>query len=291
MPLTINFLPGFPVPIMPGRVYESVTGFFIQDEGYDSSIAIPPRFGLLDATEHRWSNTIHRLEELNKKAEPGVAYKLIIAGRHGQGFHNVGELKYGTERWNAYWAKIDGDGEIVWGPDPLLTDLGEEQARDANAVWFQERAAGLPSPDRLYCSPMTRALRTCELTFANLVDFSDQHPLILENAREIYGVHPCDMRRSRSYIRAEFPAFDIEEDFTEEDQLYDPNVRETYTHVAKRAHSVLDRIFEDNKGSLTSITAHSGFIRGLVATTKHATAELPTGGVLPMVVKGTVVEQ
>ncbi|KAL5482298.1 PMU1 [Sanghuangporus weigelae] len=276
---------------MPGRIYESVTGFFIQDKGYDSSIAIPPRFGLLDATDHRWSNTTNRIKELNKKAEPGVAYKLIIAGRHGQGFHNLAELKYGTERWNAYWAKLDGDGEIVWGPDPLLTDLGEEQARDANVAWVQERAAGLPSPDGLYCSPMTRALRTCELTFANLVDFSEQHPLILENAREIYGVHSCDMRCSRSYIRAKFPAFDIEEDFTEEDQLYDPNVRETYTHVAERAHSVLDRIFKDNKGSLISITAHSGFIRGLVAATKHATVELQTGGILPMIVKGTVVEQ
>ena len=61
-------------------------------------------------------------------------------------------------------------------------------------------------------------------------------------------MHSCDMRRTSSYIQSSFPEFKIEKGFTEEDELYDPAVRETETHVAKRAQSVLDHIFQDDKG-------------------------------------------
>lgn len=64
----------------------------------------------------------------------------------------------------------------------------------------------------------------------------------------MYGVHTCDKRRSRTYLQSEFPEFNIEEGFTEDDELYDPNVRELSSHVIERAHSVLDFIFENNEG-------------------------------------------
>lgn len=74
-------------------------------------------------------------------------------------------------------------------------------------------------------------------------------------------MHPCDQRRTRSYIQSTFPEFDIEDGFTEEDLLYNPNVRESYDHVAERAHKVLDYVFENNKG----ISEHCSFIKGYLS--------------------------
>lgn len=152
-------------------------------------------------------------------------------------------------------------------------------------MWLDEVAAGAPLPDGLYCSPMTRAIQTCRFTFAKVVDFADRPPLILENAREIYGVHSCDKRRSKSYIMKEFPEFKIEDSFTEEDELHDPNVRETYEHVAQRGRNVLDYIFDNDNGVVISVTAHSAFIRGFLISANHKPVPLPTGGIVPMVVK------
>ena len=52
------------------------------------------------------------------------------------------------------------------------------------------------------------------------------------------------MRRPLSYIKEKFPDFDVEEGFTENDELHDPKVRETPAHVSVRARAVLDRIFD-----------------------------------------------
>lgn len=115
------------------------------------------------------------------------------------------------------------------------------------------------------------------------------------------------MRRSKTYIHEKFPDFNIEEGFSENDELHDPEVRETPTHVAERAQVVLDHIFDNDpeqglfsvyvfltgalmvpsmasfsKSSFSptviSITAHSGFINGLISVTHHHRYPLPTGG-------------
>ena len=117
-----------------------------------------------------------------------------------------------------------------------------------------------------------------------------------KNCREQYGIHTCDKRRSLTYLRNAFPDFDIEEGFTEEDELYDSDVRESEDHIVERARSVLDHIFKNDRESGTqgasdvelcltillsviSITAHSGFIRGLQKAVGHELVELPTGGI------------
>ena len=63
--------------------------------------------------------------------------------------------------------------------DPRLTAIGEEQARSAHAAWEREILRGVPIPQKYYCSPLTRAIRTLELTF---VDVLPTHvtPLIVE---------------------------------------------------------------------------------------------------------------
>ncbi|KAL0567180.1 putative phosphoglycerate mutase pmu1 [Marasmius crinis-equi] len=278
------------------RNYTFVPGFFIQDnsstadanesnnELFDAQV--PPRFGLIDSSDNRWAALQDQIRKLNRDSPSNERHKLVIFARHGQGFHNVAETKYGTQAWDDYWSKLDGDGEIVWGPDAELTPTGEDQARAVNVAWKDELEFDIPLPKKRYSSPMTRALSTYNLTFEGIQLPDHTKPLVLENAREVYGVHTCDMRRSRTYIRTTFPRFDIEKGFTEEDELWTPDVRESDAHVAGRAKSVLDVIFENqDDDSIVSVTAHSGIINGFLTSVGRPSFSLQTGGVLPMVVK------
>jgi len=53
----------------------------------------PLSFGLKDHTSaNRWQPVCTLLA-----SDPQI--KLLIIGRHGQGVHNLGQLKYGPEKW------------------------------------------------------------------------------------------------------------------------------------------------------------------------------------------------
>jgi len=49
--------------------------------------------------------------------------------------------------------------------DPLLTPIGKDQAHAIHREWSNETSSGLPPPHRRYCSPLTRALDTCDIIF------------------------------------------------------------------------------------------------------------------------------
>ena len=68
---------------------------------------------------------------------------------------------------------------LIPAADPLLTPVGEEQARSAHTAWERETLRGLPVPQRFYCSPLTRAIRTLQLTFEGILP-ADLKPIILE---------------------------------------------------------------------------------------------------------------
>lgn len=57
-------------------------------------------FGLIDRSPNRWSNLTSYINDLNNRADPLTAYKLFYLARHGEGYHNVGEAKYGTDKWD-----------------------------------------------------------------------------------------------------------------------------------------------------------------------------------------------
>ncbi len=63
-----------------------------------------PNFGLRDNVT--WDGLARTLLQLNidGAAHDGSSYKLVFAGRHGQGYHNVAESKYGTALWDSYWS-------------------------------------------------------------------------------------------------------------------------------------------------------------------------------------------
>lgn len=120
---------------------------------------------------------------------------LVSTGRHGQGWHNFGCAKYDPISWESHWCKEDGDGEIVWGPDPELTELGESQALAVQAGWKQQLADGAPKPEKWLCSPLTRTADTMRLSFGDILD--GQVPVFKEGLREILGEHSCDKRRTK----------------------------------------------------------------------------------------------
>ncbi|KAF8323498.1 uncharacterized protein EI90DRAFT_2384115 [Cantharellus anzutake] len=185
----------------------------------------------------------------------GNKCKLIFAARHGQGWHNVAEAKYGTKAWNEYWSKLNTDGEIIWGPDPKLTPLGEREAQK------------LGGPFTLGGGINLNDLPEVKARFS---------PLVVEYIRETNGEHTCDMRRTYGEIHSDFPTYRFEGSFTEQDGLWTPE-RETDTHVAIRVRDVLDRIFESDANLFISITSHSGWIGGLRSVTGHHDYNLPTG--------------
>ncbi|KAG5638095.1 hypothetical protein H0H81_001862 [Sphagnurus paluster] len=228
--------------------YTTVPGFFLQDNLTATGIpAIPPSFGLIDTAPDRWDKFFGQIEKLNKAADKYTSYKVFFLSRHGQGFHNLAESKYGTAAWDDYWSKLNGDGDIVWGPDPELTDLGVTQAAAAHDAWKTEIKAGIPLPGRYYVSPLTRALKTLEITIQGLTPPAKLvRPVVLEDLRETYGVHTCDKRRSKTYIQGRFPGFAIERGFAEEDPLWDADEREEDAHIAGRAKAVLDLVFKED---------------------------------------------
>ncbi|KDR77515.1 hypothetical protein GALMADRAFT_224840 [Galerina marginata CBS 339.88] len=274
-------------PMIVSRTYESVTGYFIHDDPEKLPLpAVPSRFGLNDDSDDRWPKFFECVRKLNDNSPPDISYKFILLSRHGQGYHNLAESKYGTKAWDDYWSKLNGDGEITWGPDPLLTPLGKAQARDIQSEWRTEASSGLSPPDTRYCSPLSRALDTCDIMFE---DVYKEHPgpvLVVENCREENGAHTCDKRNSRSYIATYKPHFEIEKNLTEFDELWHPTIRETKPEIAARALKVLDMIFEnDPQASFVSITAHGGFISGFLTAIGRERYTLPTGGTLPILVK------
>ena len=97
-----------------------------------------------------------------------------------------------------YWSKLNGDGEFVWGrtlslllamvlifnplpnlADPQLTSLGVEQARVIQDMWKIESLNGLP-PHKFYCSPLSRALHTCDIMRNGVFQNNDSPVTIVE---------------------------------------------------------------------------------------------------------------
>lgn len=91
----------------------------------------------------------------------------------------------------------NGDGEIIWGPDPELTPLGISQAQAVHRCWLSEAPLGAPitaDEMRWFASPFTRACQTLEYSWGDMLAGT---PEIWEDFREIYGCHTCDKRSTK----------------------------------------------------------------------------------------------
>ncbi|KAF2787375.1 phosphoglycerate mutase-like protein [Melanomma pulvis-pyrius CBS 109.77] len=280
--------------------YDTIKGYFMQSEDDTDSSKFDFRkqnFGLIDreyGTEEagvdeaklHWQSFEKYVESLNEKSEEGVQYKVLFLGRHGQGWHNVAETKYGTAAWDCYWSLLDGADGITWS-DALLTDLGQDQARDVNELWKSLLPKGIPAPETYYVSPLTRTIETADLSFKGLELPEDRPyaPIGKELLREALGVHTCDRRSTASHIRSAFPHVALEPGFSEEDPLWEADYREPRSARKYRLAQFLDDIFEHDDGAFLSLTSHSGAIASVLEAIGHRTFALQTGGVIPVFVK------
>ncbi|KAL4916252.1 histidine phosphatase superfamily [Aspergillus aurantiobrunneus] len=319
--------------------YTTVPGYFIQDDPSTDPSTFDytsHNFGLIDRTydadtkaaKHpdpadknltQWQRFHRQLEYLNENAPEHVSYKLFFMGRHGEGWHNAAEDYFGTPAWNCYWALLPGNGTNTWF-DADLTPEGISQASIAHNYWLsQYREQKIHFPDAYYSSPMTRALKTANITFSRiplkLAHAAEFVPEVKEGFREGMSMHTCNARRSRSYIEGLFPNWTFEEGFTEEDELWTGTTGETSEAQDLRSREALDDIFgrrrtgkpwgtsgdvcgaplpPNHKGDedlVISITAHSGEITSILRVIGHQAFRLSTGAVIPVLIRAEEVRE
>lgn len=147
----------------------------------------------------------------------------------------------------------------------------------------------MPAPEKYYSSPLYRCLQTANITYSGLELPIDRpfHPLIKELMREVMGEHTCDKRSNKTVIRKAVPSWDIESGFTEQDELWQPDHRETPEEHDKRTQELLDDIFTHDSHTFLSFTSHSGAIASLLRVLRHRDFPLPTGALVPLFVKAT----
>ncbi|KAL2832161.1 histidine phosphatase superfamily [Aspergillus cavernicola] len=240
--------------------YTIVPGYFLQDdESTDPSTFdyTANNFGLIprtyDADKNStdslsiWQRFHRQLIYLNNHAPKHVSYKLFFMGRHGEGYHNAAEDYFGTPAWNCYYALLPGNTTHTWF-DADLTPSGLEQAQIAHAYWLHQHTLHrIHFPDLYYTSPMTRALKTANITFTGL-PLQQAHaapfiPEVKEGFREGMSMHTCNHRRSKGYIEGLFPGWKFEAGFSEEDELWTGTTGETSEAQDLRSREALDDIF------------------------------------------------
>lgn len=225
-----------------------------------------------------------------------------------------------------YYSLLTGNSTTTWA-DADLTPEGIRQAKVAHAYWAsQSKEQKIHFPDAYYSSPLTRSLKTANLTFAGLIpplpaqpgsNAAAFVPQVKEGFREGISLHTCDRRRSRSYIEGLFPDWTFEEGFSEEDELWTGVRGETSEAQDLRSRRALDDIFnaqgptgsvkkprggggagvpnydgdEDDKNLVISVTAHSGEITSILRVIGHREFKLNTGAVIPVLIRAEVVNE
>ncbi|KAL3480216.1 histidine phosphatase superfamily [Aspergillus californicus] len=313
--------------------YTIVPGFFEQDDAATDPSTFDytaNNFGLIDQVYDAdkssnstsglsiWERFHRQLIYMNVNAPRHVSYKLFFMGRHGEGYHNAAEDYFGTPAWNCYWALLTGNSTTTWF-DADLTTEGINQANIAHEYWLQQyNEHKIRFPDVYYSSPMTRALKTANITFGQLplkqAGAAQFIPEVKEGFREGMAMHTCNHRRTKSYIESLFGEWTFEDGFTEEDELWTGTTGETSEAQDLRSRAALDDIFQSSfnsnssvsrsgavpkgvcsspdhghghgkKDLIVSITAHSGEISSILRVIGHQAFRLATGAVIPVLIR------
>lgn len=240
------------------------------------------------AQDKPWHRLIEHVGRLRSAAPQNVQYKLILNGRHGQGYHNVAQMKYGIPAWKEYYGKLDNlDGHSL--VDAHLTPIGEQQAQAAGGVLLHQMSErGLPPPKSHYVSPLHRCQQTAHLTWW-IVNFQGLHfrPVVKELMREVTGVDTCDRRSTRTAIAQAFPDVTFEDGFAEEDPLWHADHRETHDEHDVRTQALLDDVFLRDQAEVISFTSHAGCVASLLRVLGHRAFPMQTGALIPLVIKAT----
>lgn len=135
---------------------------------------------------------------------------------------------------------------------------------------------------------MTRCLETVQYTFPRSSTTKDCKAVVKESLREQFGVHTCDRRSTLSTISRLFPQYEIEHGFTENDDLWTPDHRETLGEAKVRLEEFLQHLFLNDESTYISLTMHSGAIRALEAAIGHPDVLTAVGAIVPFMVQGVM---
>ncbi|ODV81216.1 uncharacterized protein CANTADRAFT_47880 [Suhomyces tanzawaensis NRRL Y-17324] len=241
-----------------------------------------------------WDDVVNNLKLLNENAPDTECYKILFLSSSAHGYHNLAQEKYGNMAWNETWLKINGDGTIVWGPDPLLTDLGISQAQENRAQWEIERLNNVTKdpnlilPEKWFVSPLRRSIDTLVHTWDGIADLKKMEPIVTENLRATIGVNTCDKRSLRSEIFDSYHklGFQMSQSLEPNDIYFKDDHRETTVEQALRINEELHEIF-GYENQIVSITSHSCSIRAQLLALGHREFAVGAGGMVPVFVKGT----
>jgi hypothetical protein len=98
------------------------------------------------------------------------------------------------------------------------------------------------------------------------------------------GQHTCDRRSLASEIADQFPEYRFEDGFSEDDLLWDAEVRESDEHRNNRLRCLLNDVFANDESTYISFTAHSGAITSVLEVVGHRRFALATGAMIPVLV-------
>lgn len=162
------------------------------------------------------------------------------------GTHNLAVLNAGGQ---------DGGQEEeykneAWS-DARLTPLGREQASGLLPKMSQVKV------EVALVSPLSRTMQTGELCLPSGVPF-----VANELLRERNGRHPCDRRRARSELEAEFPRVDFSALTAELDDSWTPE-REPWAALVARASGFLRALAARPETHIAAVT-HNDFLQALL---------------------------
>ncbi|KAA0155977.1 hypothetical protein FNF29_01396 [Cafeteria roenbergensis] len=166
--------------------------------------------------------------------------------RHAEGTHNKARTEAGTDEEYSNWAWLDA----------RLTDTGEAQA----AALGPELLLEANRVEVVLVSPLSRAIHTGLLAFPA----GDASPPFeaVEDLRERLGSHPCDKRRSKAELRADFPGVNLDGLLTEEDTLWREE-RESQHDLAARAARFLGALMQRPERRI-GVCTHNDFLVALM---------------------------
>jgi broad specificity phosphatase PhoE len=166
-----------------------------------------------------------------------VARLSPTAGQHNEAV----AAKGGDEEEYKNWAWVDS----------RLTELGKKQASA-----LRPRMAG-QAVDVVLVSPLSRTIQTALLGVPHEVPF-----IVEELVRERNGMHPCDKRRSRAELAADFPTVDVMTLATEQDESWS-EAREPWEVLVQRADSTL-HVLRSRPERHIAVVTHNDFLTALL---------------------------
>ncbi|KAF5550902.1 phosphoglycerate mutase [Fusarium napiforme] len=236
-------------------VYHSCSG---------SKLTTQPNLGLL--SDREWAGLTEHVEQLNHQEGSDFSHKILLVARHGHGVHNDAMEEVGSEEWK-----------------------GIQQAKDLGKLYTEGiRQAGFPVPDTIYTSPLARGLETTSLIFRDTIteQGTEFRPIVKEYLRERLTNHTCDKRRTRQWIQAAYPDYELESGFAEEDILWHADRSESNEAHVAHTQQLLEDVWRHDSGSCIALTTHSFTISTILEVIGAPEFRMGEGAMVAFLVQG-----